>query len=192
MKKSTKQKMGNVLFLVAIALVLFTPLGFQVKVFMNKLMSYTPFATPSELDSDAQVNLKTYQWSLVNTEGERLNFKEKEGKVVFINFWATWCPPCVAEMPDLQELYDSYGDRVSFLFVANDELDRVTSFMDKKGYSLPVWFSKTRTPDELEHPSIPTTYIIDKSGKIVLKETGVADWNSKELKNLLDRILKEE
>ncbi|WP_394746779.1 TlpA family protein disulfide reductase [Spongiimicrobium salis] len=191
MKKTTKQKLGNVLFLVAIALILFTPVGFHLRVFTSKLISYTPFATPAELDSEEQTRLASYQWSLLNTDGQALNLSAEEGKVVFINFWATWCPPCVAEMPDLQELYNAYGDKVSFLFVANDEVDRVNTFMKKKEYSFPVWFSKSNTPIGLEHPTIPTTYLIDKSGNIVLKETMVADWNSEEFKKILDRLLKE-
>lgn len=191
MKEITKKRIGNALFLIIVALILFTPLGFHVKVFTSKLMSYTPFATPSELESGEQLRLKSYDWSLVDTKGKAFNLEQGKGKVVFINFWATWCPPCVAEMPDLQKLYDAYGDKITFLFVASDEVDRVNEFLDRKGYTFPVQFSRNKAPEGLESPTIPTTYLLDRSGKIVMKETMVADWNDAEFTALLDRLLQE-
>ena len=99
-----------------------------------------------------------------------LILKKKRGKVICINFWATWCAPFVAEMPSLQSLYDSYGDKVTFLFIANDEVETVDTFMQKRGYTLPIYYVDNEVPTALEHSSIPTTYWIDKSGRIVIKK----------------------
>ena len=104
-----------------------------------------------------------------------------------MNFWATWCPPCVAEMPSFQNLYSDYGDRVVFLFVANDDPDRVIRFMENKELSLPVYFQVSEVPGEMSSNSLPTTYIIDPRGVIIASKVGAADWNSSKVRALLDQ-----
>ncbi|MGB5360301.1 MAG: TlpA disulfide reductase family protein, partial [Eudoraea sp.] len=119
-----------------------------------------------------------------------VNLSEHKGDVIFINFWATWCPPCVAEMPDLQLLYDAYGEKVTFLFIARDKKEKVSSFMMKKKYNLPVYFESGFTPKTLYSAALPTTFVIDKKGNIVVAETGSAAWNSQSVRSLLDGLLK--
>ena len=104
---------------------------------------------------------------------------------------ATWCPPCVAEMPSFLKLYEDYGDKVDFFFVANDKKDKVTAFLQKKGYEFPVYFEKSRGPELLSSNSIPATFILNKSGEIVVDERGVADWNSDSTRALLDTLIAE-
>ena len=88
-----------------------------------------------------------------------------KGKVVFINYWATWCPPCIAEMPSLQKLYSEYKDKAVFLFVANDEPDKVGYFMREKGFNFPVYFQVSEPAEELRSKSLPTTFIINSEGR---------------------------
>ncbi len=183
--KLKKEQITNGILLVLLALFLFTPLGFHVRVQVSKWISFSP----SKLDIEKQEVLSSYTWQLRDLKNDLWQFEDTKGKVVVVNFWATWCPPCVAEMPDLQRLYDAYGDKVVFAFVASDELEKVKAFLEKKRYNLPVYFNQTTAPIELEHPTIPTTYIIDRAGKIVLKETGAADWDSEEVFELLDELL---
>ncbi len=184
----TRNKLLDGLLILLLILFLFTPVGFHVKVQVNKWFSFSP----TQLAQKDQKSLASYDWQLLDMEGSRFNFGETRGKVVIVNFWATWCPPCVAEMPSFQQLYEVYGNKVQFIFYANDEAARVQSFLNKKKYSFPVYLSGTRTPIELEHPSIPTTYIIDAHGNIVLKEVGAADWDSQTVYELLDRLLMEQ
>jgi len=111
--------------------------------------------------------------------------------VVVVNFWATWCPPCVAELPSLVKLYADYGDNVRFVLVNNEQPQKVSEFLKKKNYSVPVYFEKSRTPEVLRSKSIPATYILNKSGKIVVDEKGAANWDSESTRNLLDQLLEE-
>ena len=112
-----KGKIVNILLLLFLAVILFTPIGFHVKVFMNRVISWNP----SKIAVEDQKVLDNYSWYLDNREGQSYNLEQAHGQVVLINIWASWCPPCVAEMPDLNELYSDYGDDVVFLFVARDE-----------------------------------------------------------------------
>lgn len=191
MIKPSKKQLTNIAFIVFLVLFLFTPLKFHLSVYMNKFIALTPFANPSAIEKKEQVSLESYQWKLIDKDGNSFDFENEKGNVVLINFWATWCPPCVAEMPSLQKLYDSYGDKITFLFVASDEVEKVNTFMLKKGYTFPIHYAYNEAPAALEHSSIPTTYLIDKSGKIVIKKSMVADWNSEEMTSIVDKLLAE-
>ncbi|MFK5974373.1 MAG: TlpA disulfide reductase family protein [Flavobacteriaceae bacterium] len=182
-----KKQIGIGLFLVGILVFLFTPLGFMVRVQMSKLLS----SSAAIIKTEMQTPLDTYQWLLVDQAGNDFNFERKRGEVILINFWATWCPPCVAEMPSLQKLYDDYGDRVAFMFVAKDNSKRVTDFLIKKGYTIPVYYTKTKNPDVLTSKALPTTYIISREGRIIVAEIGATDWNSQKIRSLLEELLKE-
>lgn len=182
-----KENFSNFAFIILVAVLLFTPVGFHARVFVTRIFSFSP----SELDKEEQFVLSDYNWKLSNSDGEVFHFKNTKGKIVLVNFWATWCPPCVAEMPSLQELYADYGDSVEFLVVAHDDKEKVKSFLNKKGYNFPVYFEKSPSPDALATESIPTTFIIDKKGKIVIEKIGAANWNSSATRQLLNRLLKE-
>ncbi|MGB5434891.1 MAG: TlpA disulfide reductase family protein [Maribacter sp.] len=186
MKFGRKQYINTAL-IIGIVLFLFTPVGFYVRVYVARLLS----SSASVLKTELQLSVENYDWEMMDVNGHTFNFERARDKVVLINFWATWCPPCVAEMPSLQGLYDDYGDKVVFLFIAEDSAEKVTSFMDKKGYDLPVYYSKTEAPDLLLAKLLPTTYVLDKNGKIIIAETGAADWNSEKVRKILDGLLTE-
>lgn len=185
--KFSREQISNGIWLLAIVLILFTPVGFHLKVLVSKLISTSADVVATE----EQQTLTNYQWGLVDVKGQRVNFESFKDQVVVVNIWATWCPPCVAELPSFVELYGDYKDKVVFAFVANDDRDKVLQFLEKKGYQLPVYFQTTPTPKELVSKSIPATYVISKSGKIVVDEKGAADWNSQKTRELLDRLILE-
>lgn len=184
-KKLSKDQIFNIVLIGVLVLYLFTPLGFYVKVYVNRIFAFNP--TPVE--ERQREHITSYDWTLKDLENNDFHFEAVKGKVVFINFWATWCPPCVAEMPAMQELYDAYGDKVVFLFVAEDQQKRVETFLDKKDYTMPVYYEMSTTPKQLFSKSIPATYIIDREGEIVVAKTGAANWNSTEIRKLLDKLL---
>lgn len=185
--KLTKDQIGNLAWIVLLVLILFTPVGFHLKVWTNTLFSFTP----NDIAEHDRETLKNYRWALQNLEGKPFSFESVKGKVVFVNYWATWCPPCVAELPNQEELYKVYGDSVAFLFVARDDKDKVMAFLDKKGYTLPVYFAKTKPPELLATNSLPTTFILSKTGAIAIHKKGSADWDNPKVKSLLDVLLKE-
>ena len=185
--KLSKEQISNGIWILAILLIVFTPVGFHLRVLVSKLMA----TSADVVEVDEQNTLTNYHWNLVDAEGQSMDFQLQKGEVVLVNLWATWCPPCIAELPSLVELHKDYKDKVVFAFVANDERDKVNAFLEKKGYHLPVYFEASPTPNELVSKSIPATYIISKSGKIVVDEKGAANWNSKRTRALLDSLLLE-
>lgn len=176
----------NLLFVVILGVVFFTPLGTDIKVFVNKFIAMSPSLENKE---DYQ-KVVLDQWHVVDESGNSFDFKNIEGKVVIINFWATWCPPCIAEKPSFQELYNDYKDKVVFMFVTTDSKDKVIAFKEKYGYSLPVYYQIDSPPALLYSTSIPATYVIDKEGNIVVKKFRAADWNSGKFRVALDELLK--
>ncbi len=180
-----KGKIVNILLLLFLGVLLFTPIGFHFKVFVNRLISWSP----SEIAVEDQQILDNYNWYLDDGTGRMYNLRQARGQVVLINIWASWCPPCVAEMPDLNELYRDYGDDVIFLFVARDQQVKVDEFMAKNQYNFPVFYEKSTAPDQLQTSSLPTTFILNKKSKLVVVEKGAASWNSKATRAMIDGLL---
>lgn len=187
MKKPTKTQISNLVLLVFLVVFLFTPVGTQIKVYINRIVALSP----SVKGTEDRITLKAedYQWKLQSITGERFDFDKTKGKVVLVNFWATWCPPCIAEMPSLQKLYNAYKDKVVFLFVSQESTQDIEAFMNKHDYDFPVYSPLSNVPKVLESSSIPTTYLIDPSGTIMINESGAANWNADKVHELLDNLL---
>ena len=183
--KLTKKHLSNGLWLLLLALILIPQTGRPIKIFVNRLLAFSP----AVVNEDKREQLDQLHWNLVSAEGERVNLKDYAGEVILVNLWATWCPPCIAEMPSLQALESDYGDRVKFLFVTQEKPEVVQKFMDNAGFELPVFFPSSSYPSKLESRSIPATYVVDRNGYIVVKKTGSANWNSNKVRNLLDQLL---
>lgn len=162
-----------------------TRMPIQVAVNKVKLLVWSP----SELDDEDQTQLQAFAYQLSDLNGNRNTIEIGKGKVTFISYWATWCPPCIAELPSISNLYADYGDQVNFILITNEEPDVVTRFLENKGYDLPVFIPQMEAPNALYDRSIPTNYIIDEKGKIIIKETGAADWNSNKVREILDGLL---
>ncbi len=183
--KFLKKHKSNILFVGFILVIFFTPLGFHFKVFVSRYLHFSP----SEIPAEKQIRLSNYNWNLVNTDRNPVDFNRFKNKVIIVNFWATWCPPCVAEMPSFQKLYEAYKSEVVFLFVANDNQEKVTAFLESNHYTFPVYYEVSNTPTEITSSSLPATYIIDKNGNIVLTKTGSTNWNSDFVRGILDKYL---
>ena len=183
-----KKNWSNLLLIVFLILLFIPQTRVPIQVALNKLIS----VGPSEVLEKKRVHLQNYQWPLVNLDGENINLDRSKGRVAIVNLWATWCPPCIAEMPSFQDLYNEYGEKVDFYFITSEKGEKVNTFLLKKNYTIPVYQPIAVGPDELASGSLPTTYVISKKGEIVVKTTGAANWNDGDFKNLLDRLLKEE
>ena len=146
--------------------------------------------SPSELDAEDQTQLKPFAYQLSDLNDNTNAIEIGNGNVSFISYWATWCPPCIAELPSISALHADYGNQVNFILITNEEPEVVTRFLEKKGYDMPVFIPQIEAPNALYDGSIPTNYIIDGNGKIIIKETGAADWNSEKVRGILDGLLK--
>jgi thiol-disulfide isomerase/thioredoxin len=179
------KKYNNYLFFAVLLIVLLVPqIRFPVQVFLQRLLSFSP----SEIAVDNRETIHDFNWTLVHVDETVLNFNELKGDIIVVNFWATWCPPCVAEMPDFQDLYNDYHDKVQFLFVSNDPLSKVKSFADINDLSLPFYMPASAEPKVLNYSTLPTTFIIDKNQQIVMRKEGAAKWNSSKVRELLDEL----
>ncbi|MDO6621712.1 TlpA disulfide reductase family protein [Oceanihabitans sp. 1_MG-2023] len=157
-----------------------------IQVMLHKGLALFSPSVKTEADSKV-VNYTS--WQLQDVKGNTIDFKDLKGKVVLINFWATWCPPCIAEMPNLQKLYDDYNHKVVFLFVSNEKKEKVEAFLSENKYSFNV-FTPLEHPSEFEVSSIPRTLLINKEGNILIDKEGAANWNSETVRETLDNLLK--
>lgn len=132
-------------------------------------------------------------WLLIDADSTIFKLKDTENKVVFINFWATWCGPCIAELPKLQQMYDNFKDKpnIVFLFIADDKPENVIPFMKKHNYNLPVYFEVNSPPKLLNSSSIPTSFLIDKNRNIVMRIKGTANWSGKKMNKILTDLINE-
>ena len=181
--KFNRKTISNIVFVVIIGLLLYPP----TKVYFIRLVSFSP----STITEEQREELVDYNWKLKGLNTTNIDFNETKDKVVFVNFWATWCPPCIAEMPSIQKLYNDYKDKVEFIFVSNEDWTTIEAFYKNKGYDLPTYNILSKVPDQLVSNSIPATFIMDKNGTIVVDKKGPADWNSDKIRKLLDELIEQ-
>lgn len=159
--KINKSQRSNLILFIILALILFTPFIGIMHEFTSKIFSFSP----SIEKEDKRVQLATYDWQLKGLNTQNLDFNSVKGKVVFVNFWATWCPPCRAELPSIQQLNDTYKNKVEFIFVTNENEITVNKFLTKNNYNLPVYNNLSRPPIQMSVSTIPASFLIDKNGK---------------------------
>ena len=187
--KKEKKKWSNLFFIAILALFLIPQSRKFIQVGFNELLvKYNP-TKPKKIALQEQVQLDSFDYKVRTLEGFDLNNPVGKGKVTFISYWATWCPPCIAELPSIERLYADYGNKVTFLLITNEDTETVKKFLKRKELNIPAVIARMEAPENLYERSIPTSYIIDKSGKIILKEKGAANWNSENVRNLLDDLL---
>lgn len=128
-----------------------------------------------------------FSMSLINPKGEKVAMEELRGKVIFMNVWATWCPPCVAEMPGINKLYNDVDkNKVAFIMLSVDQdFQKAIDFNEKKGYDFDIYKPDGPIPQFFSSQSIPTTYVIDARGKLVLTHMGMGDYDTKDFKEFL-------
>lgn len=186
MRKHKKTAL-NILLILFVLSFFVTPIGYHGKVFLNQLFSFAPdIIAVSEREQ-----IRTYDWKLKDDQWNYFNFERSKGKVVFINFWASWRLPCAAELKGIQKLYDAYNEKVDFYIITDEERAPVETFMEKNKFTFPVTYLiiGEKTPVETADP--PRTYILDAKGQIVVDKVGIADWDSNTVRKLLNGLLKE-
>jgi thiol-disulfide isomerase/thioredoxin len=138
-------------------------------------------------------------------EGGTLSLQELRGKVVLVNIWATWCPPCVKEMPSMQRVYEDYGDDgLEILAVAVDDEPGVrqasgrveglvSEFVDRMGLTFPVVLDPTGGTERLfETQYLPTTILVDREGRVRAREVGGRFWDQEPYRDMIVSLLEED
>ena len=137
---------------------------------------------------DFDINLLQFE----DLEGSQFSLRDFKGKTLFINYWATWCNPCLAEMPSMVELYNQFKDNqdIVFLFLSKEDRNTIIDYLpkDKTLAQLPLY--KIITDDELfSTRGIPTTFIVDSAGVVKVKDVGSAIWNDQSVVDFIYNIL---
>jgi thiol-disulfide isomerase/thioredoxin len=124
---------------------------------------------------------KRVDYAFIDAAGKPIGRDSLIGKIVFINFWATWCPPCRAEMPSLQSLYNKlrHDPDFVFLFVSEDEsFEDAISYFRQRKFDMPLVRSTGEVPQALYTGTLPTTIILGRSGEVIYKHEGMANYNT--------------
>ena len=115
-------------------------------------------------------------FTLENMEGEKVSLSEFAGKIVVLNFWATWCPPCEAEIPDFVDVYNQYGGgNLEFVGVAMDTKSNLIEFIEVYNINYNILIDGTidQVMKEWDVRAVPTTYILGRDGEILFKNVGL-------------------
>lgn len=173
-----------------IILVLYlTGLHREVLGFMQRGILETGLLNPDvEVKEESATNLEAdFRLRLINSKGENVSMQEFKGKVIFLNLWATWCPPCIAEMPGVNKLYNELqSEDIVFLMLSLDkDFKKAKKFKEQKDYNFEIYTLDGGIPQMYNSQSIPTTYVIDAEGNLALTHKGMADYNNEEFKNFL-------
>ena len=138
---------------------------------LESMLQPPPFPTQTRMD---------YNWRVQGLDGKELDVGKTKGKVIFLNFWGTWCPPCVAEMPSIQRLYDRIkSEEIHFICVSEEGRTKVSKFVKEKGFTFPLYTLVGEKPQVFKTRGIPATFIISQDGQIVFKHVGSANWDHK-------------
>lgn len=176
----------NALFFIAVIVLLFVP---SAKAFLLRGLMKTGFFQPevSSLSKPVQVPYISFR----DVKGETITLSSLKGKVVFINFWATWCPPCIAEMPSINTLYQKLAANKNIVFLmadADGRPEQALLFLKKKNYNLPVYAATTTVPANISAGTIPTTIVLNKKGEMVYHHEGVADYTNDKFAAYLQQL----
>ncbi|WP_405371076.1 TlpA family protein disulfide reductase [Nonlabens sp. Asnod2-A12] len=182
-----KLSLSNIIFIVVIALLIIPQTRKPIQVALQKIR--VQLFSPSTLDKEDQQQLEPFTYHLRTLDGISKGIEIGQGRVTFISYWATWCPPCIAEFPSIDKLFKDYGNEIDFLLITNEDPEIVKRFLKEKEFDIPVVLPQMNTPEELYESSIPTSYIIDATGKVIIKEQGAVDWNSTEIREVIDQLI---
>ena len=141
-----------------------------------------------------KVKKKAPNFSLEDLNGQKVELKNFKGKVIFLNFWATWCGPCKEEMPSIESLWQWFKGKDFLLLsisVDYEGVKPVKEYVEKQRYTFRVLIDpQCQTLDLYEVKAIPTTLIIDKKGQIIAMAVGPKDWKSPEARSLVDLLIR--
>lgn len=161
---------------------------------MRQMISTGLFNSKIEEKKSENTTKVSENFSVKAESGKIINTSELKGKVVFINFWASWCPPCRAEFPSVQKFYEKYSGNKDLVFLAvnlDDQVEKGKMYLEKKELTVPFLVPNSNIPKEFFGGSLPTTIVLDKTGKIRMHHKGMADYSKESFYEEVNQLLKE-
>lgn len=190
-KKKIAAKISDIVFVILIVAVLIPSSRGKIIGFVNTIKAKVIQPSLKKESKQVKLSANDFDWEIISLNEGRTNLRKYKGKVIFINFWATWCPPCVAELPEIQALYNKFRDNsdIVFILVSNENPQVIESFLDQKKYDFPVFVTMEQSPEVLFSRTIPTSFLISKEGKIVIKQKGVVKWSGDKMEKIINNQL---
>jgi peroxiredoxin len=149
-----------------------------------KLQSIPPIATLSIYEYAGD-------WKLRTLADQKVALRDFKGKVVFLSIWATWCWPCVLEMPSIQRLHDSLKTvGVEFVLVSDEPMDTLRSYARRNQITVPIYHTAEKVPAIFPVVGFPTTFIVSRDGMVMLKHVGDAEWDNPWTIKFIQELLK--
>lgn len=149
-------------------------------------------ATEFLADPPTYVNQELLDLELTDMSGKTAKLGELADKheILFVNLWATWCDPCVREMPSIKRLQDRVGGDVAFFVLSNEDVDELAPFVENKNWGLPIYtyHGEKNLPAALKGTGVPRTYIIHK-GEMKLEHLGAAPWDGDKAVNFISDLI---
>lgn len=188
LKKWMKNNWSTVIFAVLLVVLLVNP---DAKAWLMRQMASTGILNSSISESTTS-QIPSIDFMVKNEDGTTINTADLKGKVVFINFWASWCPPCRAEFPSIQEFYEKYRNHQDIVFLTvnlDDNPGLGKAYLKQKNFTVPFIIPAGAIPKELYSGSLPTTVVLDKKGRIRLHHQGLADYSKDSFYTQVDELV---
>lgn len=188
MDKKKKREIAEwTVILAVIATLYFTGWHTEVIATLQRGVLATGIVSPARPSEVQSLQPSDYDFKLLDLQERTTSFSSFKGKTVFVNLWATWCPPCIAEMPEIQSLFEkTASERVVFVMISLDEdKEKARKFVERKGYTFPVFIPASGLPAAFHSRSIPTTLVVSPEGKIVVRQEGMASYDTETFRKLL-------
>lgn len=159
----------------------------HLKLFLISLLMLVVAACTSKKNADENKSTITLESiELVSLSGEKIDMEQYKDKTVFINFWATWCKPCIQEMPTIENAQSQLKDKdVVFLLASNETAEQIEKFKAKRNFQLQ--FVQVQNLEALNIQALPATFIFNPEGDLVFSEVGFRMWDTQENLNLITK-----
>jgi len=177
-----------IILLTLIPLISITGLKKPIKKSINTVLVTIGLKKPKAILISSETEQFSYEGNFVNEDGEIVALADFKGKTLFVNVWATWCPYCREELPDINMLHEKFRDKDELVFLTisvDKKFEKTLQYMQDKSYSFPVVHAVDGLNVSLDGSTLPTTLVINPSGQIVFFQKGKYDFGTEEFENLL-------
>ena len=179
----------NIIYIILIVVLSAFALIKPLRDFVSEQIAMSP--TVAKINNETMLPDDVLNIDLKGINTSSTNLKNLRGKVLFLNFWGTWCPPCRTEWPTIEKLYQLKKDKLEFALIAmQDQEEDVKKFLKENNYTAPVYIAESPLDPKILPTVFPTTYLIAKDGRILKKEDSSMDWSKDSVLEFIDQVTK--
>lgn len=179
----------NIIYIILVVVLSAFALIKPLRDFVSEQIAMSP--TVAKINDETTLSDDVLNIDLKGINTSSTNLKNLRGKVLFLNFWGTWCPPCRTEWPTIEKLYQLKKDKLEFALIAmQDQEEDVKKFLKENNYTAPVYIAESPLDPKVLPVAFPTTYLIGKDGRILKKEDSSMDWSKDSVLEFIDNVTK--